>query len=259
MPSTRPCQPSQSPDDAANLRRESNQGRNDLLILQSIPLAERYQESRLSVILDLCSIRHDSSVVTGSRQNNISPLPTPIYILKFQALDGRNGNHWDKGMVFVVNVELMNGENISVPSSVWFYAIDEQIKEGGGGRYFSAQFGLKAPSLFFGVDGELAKFGVGIRDECRVRFTPRNVQSAVQIVDCIANNERNFPRQSPISKSVIEELFPRLSINVQAGSVSVGRGEKSLIDIRDVLIGPFDFERSVAKGMFPDFRHLVPS
>jgi hypothetical protein len=62
----------------------------------------------------------------------------------------------------------------------------------------------------------------------------------MEIVNCVADHERNIGAEGPIKKNVVEELFPRLTVDVQGGAVAVGRGTESLLDISDVLIGPFD-------------------
>lgn len=247
--------PLQDSDDAIDFGSNAKQSLNHLFTLQGISLAERYAEARLSVVLDLCPKRNKLPVIVGSRQHNIQPLNFPVFMLEFHAIDSSDREHWDQKMVFVVDVELVEGSNISIPSSVRFHAIHDEVEEYMRGWYFSAHSGLKIPSFLLGVNRELAEPGIDFRNEGAVSGTPRNIERAVEIVDSISHRERDFPRQLAVSKMVVEELFPRLRVDVQAGAVTVGRSEDSLLNICDVLIGPLNFQRGIAEWVLPKFAH----
>ena len=136
--------------------------------------------------------------------------------------------------MFIANVESMKGQDIFIPSLVRLHSIDNKTKK--RGRYYhSIQHGFKLFSLYLGEDREFAMGG-----NFREQSTPSKIKCASQVVDCIANNQGNIGSQETVSKSVVEELFPRIAIMVQAGAVTVRRGAESLLDIRDVLLGPFD-------------------
>jgi hypothetical protein len=146
-------------------------------------------------------------------------------------------------MVLVVNVEIVEGENIAVPSLVTFHTVKHEFNDGRGFWYFSAfrECGFKFLASALRINREFSMPGRTLGTEGMNSSTPNNIKSASEIVDRITNNQGNVMAQLSISKAVIEELFPRFAVDVQAGAVTVRRGAESLLDIRDVLIGPFDF------------------
>ena len=213
--------------------RESLQSGNDFDVLQRCSIAEGYAENRLSVILDLGPKGDLPPVGIRSGKGNGEIGSQPVFVLQFDAAP--------MAAVFVVNVEIMQGANIGIPSQVIFHAINNEIEEGRRGRYFSAfrERGFKLMPVF--VDREFGPSRVGLRENRSNRGAPCDIKSAVEIVNCIANHQGDIGAQFPVSKAIVGELFPRLAIDVQAGSLSVSRGSESLLDIRDVLVGPFDF------------------
>lgn len=233
--------PLQDSDDAIGFSGKAKQRRDHLFALQEISLAERYAESRLSVMLDLCLKGNHLPVKVGAYQSDVQSLNSPVFMLEFHAIKRSDREHWNQETVFIVDVEFMEGSNIGIPSFVRFHAIDNKVEERRGTWHFSSHFGLKISSFLFGVDRELTELGIGARNKGAIGSAPRDVEGAMEIVNSISNGEGYFLGQRAISKAVVEKLFPRLRIDVQAGSVMVGRGEESLLDIRDVILGPFDF------------------
>jgi hypothetical protein len=228
-------------DDLIDLPRPALESRDYLDIIERCSLAERYLESNLSVVLELgLNGRNSLPVKVGPRQNDVKAVNRPVFILHFHAADANDCEHRDQELMFVVDVELAEGENVVVPSFVSFYSINYQIDE--GRVYFGLnEAGFKFLPSTLGVD---RKFGAAVESvgtKVSDSSTPNDIESGMQIVNCIADNKRNVRAESAVSKSVVKELFPRLTIHVQHGAVSVGRGAESLLDIRDVLIGPFDF------------------
>lgn len=221
-------------DDYERLRREAAERRQYLEALNRCSLAERYVKYDLSVILDLCIKRDDLlERIEPMRESDIELVSSPVWVLEFHALDTADREHWDQEMVFVVNIELVNGQNIGVPSVVGFYSIYD--KDDKGERYYGFEGRPKLISGLVRIDRKLAVFGLAHNT------APCNIQSAMQIMNYITHDQRDIGSQCAVSKSVVEELFPRISVHVQAGAVTIGRGSESLLDIRDVLVGPLNF------------------
>ena len=108
-------------------------------------------------------------------------------------------------------------------------------------RYFSCLCERRFEMLPIFSDDELSARGaVTIRTKDSDRFSVSNVESAFEIVNGIANHQGDVGAQLSISKAVVNELLPRLSVEVHTGAVCVRRGAESLVDISDVLVGPFD-------------------
>jgi hypothetical protein len=77
----------------------------------------------------------------------------------------------------------------------------------------------------------------------------------VEIVDRIASAQSEVGSQLPIRVSTVEVLLPGLSIDVDAGAVIVSRIAESTFNLRDVLIGPLDFEHGIPERVVPKFAH----
>ncbi len=230
----------QDSNDLANLRVEAKQRRDDLLTLRQCSLSERYLESELSVVLDLTVQGNSRSVGAGTNQHYGVSGNLPIFMLQFHALNPNDREHRDQEVVFVVNVESVKGVKIVVPSLVTFHALYHEHKKGGVARYFSLTRERRFKVLPCGVNRKLGFVAKHSRVKPLDNVAPCEIKSALEIVDCVTNNESDIRSEVAVSKAVVEELLPRLSIEVQAGAVCVQRSAESLVDIRDVLIGPLD-------------------
>lgn len=240
--STRLGKPSQEVHDLLNFRGEPLKSENHLLALQRTSLAERYVKSDLSVILELAPKRNDLPVEVGLGKRDEIAVNRPVFVLQFHAINRNHSNHWNQEMVFVAHVEGVKSADINVPSFVRFHNINQESEELRTGRYLSCLFELGFKMLPIVAHNELSLGGIESRRADGLDGFPiGNIQSALEIVNCVTDNQCEIGAQFSVSKSVVEELFPRLSVDVQSGAVSIRRDPQSLVDIRDVLIGPFDF------------------
>ena len=234
------CHSLEDSDEFESLRVEAEKRRDYREIVSRCSLSERYLKSDLSIVLELAVQGHHLPVGIGPGQADGKLGNCSVFVLQFHAIDSSDCEHWDQEAVFVVNVESMERTNIAVPSLVRFHAIDHEIEEGRGVAYSSSlsEIGYKLMPRIW--DGKLRVTGVSRRTKLSHDATPCDIESAMEIVNCIANDQCNIGKQGLVHHSVVNELLPRLEIAVQAGAVCVGRGVESLVDIRDVLFGPFD-------------------
>jgi hypothetical protein len=223
----------------------SRKGRDYFLSLESSSLAERYVKSDLSVILELAPKRNDFPVKLPMREKGeIVNVYRPIFVLQFNACDSSYRNRWDEESVFVVDVEAMDGKNIAITSSVSLHLVHKEIVDSGSGVY-AGSFGkrtLKPLFRMIGADGKLCERPRSgwISNLCD-DVEPCNIKSGADIMDRIASDSCEFTAQHVIPQRVVKELFPRLAIHLQAGSVTVGRSKESLAELVDVMFGPFEF------------------
>src|SRR5271157_1486310 len=236
----------QSPDNLPNLSGKHLQGGDYFELLGRCSLSERYLESDLSVILEL-SLKSDSATVCTpkprsieSREANVEGVNRPVFVLQCNANNSSGGNHGYKEAMFVVNVEVVEGQDIAVPSLVTLNMIDHEVKDAGSRIYASIFEGSFKPiSGLIGPDGKVSPASRPVSNNAD-DIDPCNIKSGAEIVNCISSNQCEVGLQVAIFQSVVKELFPRLSVHVKPGSVTVGRGKESLLEICDVLIGPFD-------------------
>jgi len=177
-------------------------------------------------------------------------------VFQFHVINEHEIQDHDKQAVFIVNVEPVNGPQIGVPSFVRFHAIDHEAKQAASIRYFSFFGENRFKCLPFGLERKIEEPGLeGGRVQSRVGVTPCDIKSALEIMDCVSNHQGEVSADFPVTNSVIEKLLPRLRIDVQSQLVSISRGKESLLNISDVLVGPFDFQDSITVRSFPHFRH----
>jgi len=228
-------------NNSQGLSRKAEQRRNDFEVVSRCSLSERYLKSDLAVIFELAPKRDSRSVDIRSSDGDCEVVYGPIFVLQFHAIDSHDGEYRNQQMVFVVNVEVVDGTNITVPSLVGFHALHQEIEQGRSGRYFSCLRERRFKMLPIVADGEFSVLGPEpIRTQDSDSFSIRDIESTVEIVNRIAHHQSNVRGQRSISKAVVDELLPRLSVEVHGGAVCVRRGEESLVDISDVLVGPFD-------------------
>lgn len=103
-----------------SLRREAFKRRDDFEIVNQCPLAERYANGRLSVALDVTTFGNLQLISkTGIDSGFVGEaIDRPIFILQFHAINLGDAHDWEQEVVFVVNVETVNGPDVAIPSLV---------------------------------------------------------------------------------------------------------------------------------------------
>jgi len=228
-------------DDLKDFSRDAFESGHDLRILNSRSFSEGYVELDFSVLLELRFEGDHLPVDFVFLEENIEAVKRPVFILQFQALDSRYRHHWDEEYVFIVDVEIVEGQDIAVPSLVSFHVVDEEIEYGRRGMYasilrknrFEPIPALVFPDRKVGLAGHSETVSSDEAD-------PHEVESGSKIVGHISDDHRKVTAQHVVVQSVMDVLLPRLRIDVNAGSVMVRRGKESQVELLDVLVGPLD-------------------
>lgn len=219
-------------------------------------IAELYLDGRVSVALELTSKRNLDSSRAEASQSESAGLNLPVFVFQFHVINEHEIQDHDKQAVFIVNIEPVNGPQVGVPSFVRFHAIDHEAKQAASVGYFSFFGENRFKCLPFGPERKIEELGLeGGRVQSCVGFSPCDIKSALEIVDCVSNHQCEVSADFPVTNSVIEKLLPRLRVDVQSQMVSISRSKDSLLNISDVLIGPFDFQDRITVRSFPDFAH----
>jgi hypothetical protein len=243
-------------DNLEDFPREPLEGGDDFCI-ESCDLAKGYKEGRLSVVLQFAIRRDGSAVAFPSHQDDIRYNSSPVFMLQLNSHDPADGYKWDQEFVFVVDVKGVDEKNVLIPSLVRFYPVEEKVTDGVGSRYFSTirERGFKFLPCPLRVDGESGVFGRPFAAELANDLDPRDIKCGMEVVNCISDAYGKACGQLVISVGAVEVLLPGLKVEVGAGAMAVSRNADSVFYLRDVLIGPFDFEMGMAKRRIPDFRH----
>jgi hypothetical protein len=215
-------------------------GRNDFETFCNSFVREDYLNGRLSVILDVTTCRDVDAVSDVSLGRNQTVKDATAFVLEFHAINLDEVDDWNKEDVFIVQIQGIDGANVGVPSFVRFHAFNHKVEDGRGLAYFSCLREVAYKFLPRIRDWKMRPLGQSGGAEFFNGSAPSKIESASQIVDCISRKHRDICFEGSISQGVIKELLPRLSIDLAGGWVSIGRSVDSLLNIRDVLLGPFD-------------------
>jgi hypothetical protein len=91
-------------------------------------------------------------------QRDITAIDSSIFVFQLNACNACDSDCWDKETMFVVNVEVMEGQNIPVPSLVTLHNVHKKVENSGVGVYTSicaGKYALKPLFGLLGVDGKL--------------------------------------------------------------------------------------------------------
>jgi len=108
---------------------EASKYGNDFESLSRYCISELYLECHVSIVLILASKGDVDS--SGMRTCNFTgdALDLPVFLLQFHAIDRQHIEDRNKQLVFVANVERMDGADIGVPSLVRLHSVHPLVPE----------------------------------------------------------------------------------------------------------------------------------
>jgi hypothetical protein len=211
------------------------------LTFESISVAEEYAKGRLSIV---CYVELGGS---GERLN-FSTLADyksrvndfiVVVIMRANTSQSSDRNNWDQQPMLVHDVPLVKTPQGLIPSLVWFDFIDDQVTDDVSGYlYFSTMDG------FYKFVSRVADREIGIPGWDFPRhgnnFTGHEVQGGSQVMDNVANNQRNFPwKRLGVER---QDIIPReVIVDMQTVEIGFKKCSKTSLKLLDVLVGPFDF------------------
>lgn len=208
------------------------------------PFVKPYLDGRLSVVLELEAdggAQEDSLIAIYNklgpdlRGDELRPIGS-------EHLDARYPRHVNYGcdeLVFVTDVQVVNGSKQLVPSSVRLKRVKQVDDLWSGPVYCSlSNFCLKVFWSF--AEGEVNAgnaISVVAHD-----IASHDVEGRAQVVDCIANDEWPEVWQG-VSLDYPQQLIARLGVTVNDHAIGFfPREDQNLpIQVSDVLIGPLNF------------------
>jgi hypothetical protein len=172
-----------------------------------------------------------------------------LIILQANLANPRKPEHRNQELMFVSDIQVVQGPQKSIPSFVWLYRV----------QYESVNSIIYLPLFESCIKGGFQYIsGISERESApfgRSAFTepdnlaPKNVETASEIVQRVSNNQGRFRvwkcTQTQINSQPIESIFVHLDRN----SVRVGVSESSQeqVQIVDVLFGPLNFRLGTKK------------
>jgi hypothetical protein len=206
------------------------------------PILEDYLHGRLSIAIDVSPWRDGDAVSDKPFDSSQAPnINASMFVLQLHAINSDDLKNWRQEFVFVVNVEVMKGAHVAVPSSVRFQVIHQESEDARGWIYFSSLSEGRFKVVPIVPEGHFVVPSECPRAKSLEDSAPSVIKSAPEIMNRITRHKGNIGANGPVAKDVIQILLPRLRVDLEAGWVSINRGAESLLNIRDVLLGPFDF------------------
>jgi hypothetical protein len=148
--------------------------------------------------------------------------------------------HWNKGMMYLLPAEFVQGPDSRVlPSFVWLQATDSAPRSDGQFLYFSLYAGafkfIPAPSNW-----ELDAFEVCAPVQDR-ELADEIIENALQVLDDVAGKPLDFGRCAGV-ESNFYELFASLQLTLFDDHIGLGLAENSngIFKLADVAFGPFN-------------------
>lgn len=229
--------------DANRRLSELSQRAEHVNIVSGRSLVEDYNHCDLSLILDFAPLQNFDPVRAGTGQCPIERAHVAPWILYLQAVQEGNVKEWNQQSMFISPVEYVNGPHGTIPSVVGLYLGDYEIVEAGSGLvYFSIPKRI-FQKLTSRVNGEFVRLLGSDHGVFHQRTDPRVIKSAFEIMNRVPDHQSKVAGVlAPLANAILQKLISSLRIDLDAGSVLVRQDGDSSFNLRDVLVGPFNFQ-----------------
>jgi len=220
-----------------------------LKLVKSRPILEQYLNGDMALVLDVPATLNWNVI---GRLFGGGPCPSALnfssFVFQFNALNSGKRNDWGQQPMLVADVEMVNNANVVVPSIVRLYLACDKPKEcGAADIYFSP---MKRVYKFIKrmPDREFSKIADGLRSEPLNSAKPRIIESTLQIVDSISDDQPElFKALSSAAKVMFDYLIAATRIDLNGRNISIWQRGNHCLNIRDVLIGPFNLPACIAE------------
>lgn len=228
--------------DARDELRELMQRWDNRLTLETLNIAEQYVKGRLSVILDLDFAGHVKTcaqfmVLSDLERKDSLHVPFGLDSERTQRSDGE---HRYEQPMFIGNVQIVKGAQGVIPSLVRLYDIKKESDHIGAETLYCST--VNGGFKFLPC---LPKWELGFRR--RSATSPNNklisdmIERGVQVVNSIANDQGdligNFPSQAKCRDAI---SCMSVFLDTKMIKVSLHKSVEHIVQLTDVLIGPFD-------------------
>lgn len=210
------------------------------LTFKGLPTAKDYADGRYAIALyfKVSSAGDEAEVLPGGERDTADIDDVLILVLHHEVGNLCGRDHRNNQLMFVDNVELVEGPDGLLPSFVWLYRVKDKVdQEGHELLYFSLlkHISKAIPGL---VKREIT---CGFRPTmCDDDFAHHEIESGSHVVDSISENERNIFREWTgfDCGCLISGLRVRLSD--QTMTIGLDKGLEPFFKLDDVAIGPFN-------------------
>ena len=239
-------------DGFRNGLRHLDQRWKDGLALNNAGLVEKYLSGRFSVTLYLQAAGAEADHIdspagaNGHRGINQSVV---VLIDSIDPGDSLGDQKGDQEAVFVAAVESPDRPEKAFSGFVRSYLIEDEFADAGNGHLYGSipalATGLSANDLRLGAKGRFEFLPAFPHREGEMRVLPSEqlidgvIKRAPEIVDCVAERERNFGWQRINGNYAKSLASVRLILHHELAEVRFEEGFPVGLELTDVLVGPY--------------------
>lgn len=239
-------------DDSRNKLRKLFERWDNRLSLQGKSVLEQYIGGRLSLVVDVefrtpshtdrgPSDRLEATIVFDTH-SAINHTEVARFVFDVDSRQNRNMQHWDQQDVFVEDVEVVYSANGLIPSLVRLYGVEYLPAErfGEARLYYSTVKScyellpaFASPEWEFGV-GHVAASIANDAANHQVERTPEIVNGVANDKGRVIGNGLHNPEVQNIVSGI------RIFLDEKFVEVRLGEALKDGVQLKNVLLGPFD-------------------
>jgi len=217
---------------------------NYLQVVKRRSLLKEYFDNHMALILDVPAsfygdvIRRFLAACPSSNLFNFTS-----FVFKLDALNGGELHDWGQELMFVPDVEIVQGVNGIVRSAIRLYLGNEQFVEGAESRIYFSPYKRAFKRIAVGVDGEFREVGEQRWRAERECFDPCIVEGTLKIMDGVSDEKGEFIHAlRSIAKVVLNDWIASHRIYLDSGLVQIRQRGNQPLNVQDVLVGPFNLE-----------------
>lgn len=221
---------------------------NDRLILKGSSYVENYCEGRMALILH-CKVSFPVNLpMVGALRDVVGREQESFFIvLKANVAKPHKIEHWDKQLMLVHDVHIVQGPQGPILSSVGLYDIHDNVTNLNSNRVIGKtllfQSAIYSSYKFFPLIADWKPRAVICAESnaMRERSVVENINRASKIVQCVANNQSCIGRGESCLIDLNEKMVtPFVFLDSDGVEVRFSERIQQLIQVTDVLHGPFN-------------------
>jgi hypothetical protein len=219
----------------------------DRLALEGESLVEQYCRERFALILhcEILSVegierKHAFPTSIGNKNGLI--VDDAFVVLKANTVNESPLKHWNNELVFVPDIQIVQGPDGVIPSFVGLYRVEHKLVDKIGDLLLFQSIIQSGYQFISRIADQKASVVRGNTVTFPDNIVPENVQSAAEIVKRIADNEGGFLYSQCTRIKVNRDPISMLRVSLNTNSVMgyVAHPHEQSIKVTDVLLGPFN-------------------
>jgi len=229
--------------DVADKFRQLMERWNNRFSFPDKSLVEQYQQGRCSLVCDLAIFVPDqfecSNAVSRQCPWAYDVLPVSL-VFNANIMHNPHIHDWKQEPMFIENVEIVQGPQGIIPSTVRLYGIHDKLSDLWGGLLYQSAIDGRYHSIS-GFSKWEPSMVIKVTESAENNFIDGEIKRTLQIVKGVSDDRREILRNE-LEHLNLKNIISAVRIAVDAESVEATCSEKvnKAVKIIDVLFGPFN-------------------